>query len=190
MSKSLVEVILLHDFQKKGKFGSRIKVKRGYAKNFLVVNKLAIYANKENLKKFEDMRINALNESEKSKVIALELAKKIEESNISIIRQSAQDSKIFGTVSSKDISIELQKLGIDVARNKIIISDSIKYLGVYNVKIVLHPDVIIEKQIFIVNSFGSIRNSSREDDIETQDQSSLFSEDSYQNDENQDNSGE
>ena len=185
-----MEVILLHDFQKKGKFGNRIKVKRGYAKNFLVRNKLAIYANKENLKKFEDTRIKALNESEKLKVIAIELAKKIEEASVSIVRQSAQDNKIFGTVSSKDISIELQKLGIDVARNKIIISDSIKYLGIYNIKIALHPDVIIEKQIFIVNSIGSIRNSSREDDVESQNQSDLFSEGSYQNDENQDNSGE
>jgi large subunit ribosomal protein L9 len=165
MSKSLIEVILLHDFQKKGKFGDRAKVKRGFAKNFLVPNKLAIYANKENLKKFEDIKAKALKESEDMKVLALELAEKINDVKISVVRQSAQDNKIFGTVSSRDISDEFQKFGFEIARNKIVINDAIKYLGVYNVKIVLHPDVVLEKEIFVVNNSGSIRNIRQEDEF-------------------------
>lgn len=166
MSKSLIEVILLHDFQKKGKFGDRTKVKRGFAKNFLVPNKLAIYANKENLKKFEDIKAKALKESEDMKILALELVQKINDLKISIVRQSAQDNKIFGTVSSRDISNEFQKFGFEIARNKIVINDSIKYLGVYNVKIILHPDVILEKEIFVVNNAGSIKNIRQEDEFE------------------------
>ena len=176
MSKSLIEVILLHDSQKKGKFGDRVKVKRGYAKNFLVPNKVAIYANKGNLKKFDEMKANALRESEEMKVIAMDLAKKIEDVRISIVKQSAQDNKIFGTVSSRDISGEFQKLGIELLRGKIIISDAIKYLGAYEVKIVLHPDVIIEKKIFVVNNSGSIRNIRQDEDELDNADSAIFDE--------------
>ncbi len=158
MAKSLIEVILLHDFRKKGKFGDLTKVKRGYAKNFLIPNKFALYASKDNLKKFDEMKAKALQESEALRSKALEIMKKIEEIKISIVRQSAQDNKIFGTVNSRDIINELKKSDIDIQRNSIVINDQIKYLGIYKVQIILHPDVILEKDIFVVNAAGSIAN--------------------------------
>jgi large subunit ribosomal protein L9 len=164
MSKSLIEVILLHDFKKKGKFGDRTKVKRGYAKNFLIPNKFAIYANKENLKKFENMKVDALKKSEDMKANAFDLCKKIEDIKISIVRESAQDNKIFGSVNSKNIADEIQKFGIYISRNMIIINNSIKYLGAYKAQINLHPDVILEKEIFVVNDSGSIKNIKEEND--------------------------
>lgn len=164
MSKSLIEVILLHDFQKRGKFGDKIKVARGHAKNWLIPNKFAIYANEKNLKKFDEIKASALKESEELRNIALELAKKVESVRISIMRQSAQDNKIFGTISSKDISEEFRKFDIDIARSKIVINESIKYLGVYNIKVVLHPDIIIDKEIFIVNNHGSVKNITKHEE--------------------------
>ena len=167
MSKSSVEVILLHDFRKKGKLGDIIAVKLGYAKNFLIPSKFAIYASKVNRAKLDVLKAVALENSNKMRDIALQIVEKLKLITIAVVRNSAQDNKIFGTVSPKDIANELVKKDILVERNQIVIPSLIKYLGVHKVKFVLHPDVIFEKELYIVNSTGGIsmiKNS--EDDME------------------------
>ena len=157
MSKSSVKVILLHNFHKKGKLGDIIGVKPGYAKNFLIPNKLVIYANENNSKKFESMKIEALRISNINKEIALVTMHKIDSiKNLYIVRNSAQDNKIFGTVSTKDITSALGERGITISRNQIRISSTINYLGFYKIKLELHPEVIFEKEISITNSSGGM----------------------------------
>lgn len=171
MLRTEVEVILLHDFQKRGKFGNIITVARGYAKNFLIPNKLALYANAINKKKFDELKTKALEESSRLKVIALEIAEKIMNIPVSIIRQSGQDknSKIFGTVNSRDISDELLTQGIVVERSKIFIPEAINRLGIYKIKINLHPDVICEKEIHVINAMGEFNNKIINDEDEDDD---------------------
>lgn len=149
MSHSKIDVILLHDFAKKGKFGETIAVKRGYAKNFLLPNTMALYANEANKKKFEILRVKAEQESELLKTEALKVAEQINGLVISIIRHSGPDSKIFGTVTPKDIAEKLSEYGIELERNKISIAKPIKYLGKYTISFILHPNVIIQKDITV-----------------------------------------
>ena len=167
MSKSEIQVILLHAFQKKGAFGDIVKVKRGYAKNFLIPNKYALYANQANKNKFDLLKKEALENSNKLKDHALKIVDQIKDLNISIIRNSAQDNKIFGTISTKDIVDEFKKIGVEIERKQIIINDTIKYLGSYKIKLALHPDVVFKKEIFITNSnSGNKKISDLEEDID------------------------
>jgi large subunit ribosomal protein L9 len=167
MSKSDVQVILLHTFQKKGVFGDIIKVKRGYAKNFLIPNKYALYANETNKSKFDLLKQEALENSNKLKEQALKIVEKIKDVNICIVRNSAQDNKIFGTISTKNIADEFKKIGVDIDRNQILISDTIKYLGTYKIKLVLHPDVVFEKEIIVSNGIIGNNAISIEDEEES-----------------------
>jgi large subunit ribosomal protein L9 len=165
MSKSEINVILLHAFRKKGAFGDIIKVKRGYAKNFLIPNKYALYANQVNKDKFDLLKKKAFDNSNKLKDFALKVVDKIKDLSISIIRNSAQDNKIFGTISTKDIVDEFKKIGVEIERKQIIINNTIKYLGSYRIKLALHPDVIFEKEIVITNgNAGNKKISDLEED--------------------------
>lgn len=170
MSKSSVKVILLHNFQKKGKLGDIISVKPGYARNFLLPRKLVIYANENNISRFESMKVEALRVSSEMREVALAtLAKLSSEKNLYVVRNSAQDNKIFGTVSAKDIADAISSRGIAVDRNQIMISSPIKYLGCYKIKFILHPEVTFDKEISVTNSSGGIGISSsdpEDDDIE------------------------
>ena len=163
MSKSFVQVILLHNFPKIGGFGDKKKVKRGYARNYLLPNKFAIYATKENDAKFDLLKKEALERSNELKDIAVKLAERISCVKISIVRNSALDGKIYGTVSSRDIVNEFKKNDIMIERSCVILNDKIQNLGVYKINFNLHPDVVLIKEIYVVGDNASVSSFHKED---------------------------
>jgi len=163
-----VKVILMHSLAKKGKFGDCIEVKRGFAKNFLVPNGIALFANKANLLKFEDIKRHAQEKSDALKKDAMILFEKINTLTIIIKAQAAQDGRIFGSVSSKNIIDVIQELdsSISLEKNHIFINIPIKNLGSHSVQFNLNPDVIFSKSILVINANEDKKNTKIKDDEE------------------------
>jgi large subunit ribosomal protein L9 len=146
-----IKVILMHSYAKKGKFGDIIEVKKGFAKNFLVPNGIGIFANKANILKFENLKKDALERSEKLKNEALILYEKINALTIDVKVTCGQDGRIFGSITSKNIIDAIRALddSIMLEKNHIFINVPIKSTGSHNIQFNLNPDVILHKSISI-----------------------------------------
>jgi len=146
-----MEVILTQDVDKFGKRGKLIKVKDGFARNFLFPRNLAILATPANLKKFEQetKRLASLRQQEKEK--ALNLSNHLNGLSITIPVAVYDEEKLYGSVSSSDIIEALNQEGIsEIGREAVILDEPIKSLGVYDVAIRLHPEVTGKIKVWVV----------------------------------------
>ena len=134
-----MEIILRQSIKKLGKFGDTVSVKSGYYKNFLSRQGLAMPATKENLKVFESIRKELEEKNLKLYNKAVADLEKIKGSVCVFIKNAAEDGKLYGSVSKKDIAEELSKISnIDVNHNNVVISNVIKYIGISTVDITLN----------------------------------------------------
>ena len=144
-----MKVILLQDVKKQGKKDEIIEVSDGYANNFLIKNKLAVPYTKTS-SKILNSEIDARNKEEEKLIEECKNIKaKLEKDRISFVTKSGKDGKLFGRISSKQISEELAKKGYKIDKKIIEIPDVIDTLGVYNIKIKLHKKVVAEIKVHI-----------------------------------------
>lgn len=144
-----MKVILIQDVKKQGKKDDIINVSDGYATNFLFKNKLAVPYT-ETSKNILNSEINARNEKEEKLIQECKINKeKLEKENISFTFKSGDNGKLFGTVSTKQISEELKKQGFNIDKKQIILDGKIDTLGVYTIKIQLHKTVVANVKIHI-----------------------------------------
>ena len=136
-----MDVILLEKIGRLGSMGDRVKVKDGYARNFLIPQGKALRASKANSEKFEAMRAELAKKSDTAKKTAGDMAEKIRGKSFVVIRQAGDTGHLYGSVSTRDISAILKAGGSDVDYTKITIDTPIKELGIYQVKVALHPEV-------------------------------------------------
>ncbi|MCU0665537.1 MAG: 50S ribosomal protein L9 [Candidatus Omnitrophica bacterium] len=145
-----MEVILTRDVERIGKAGQIIKAKDGFARNFLIPNKLAVPVNSVNLKKLEDDKKHADQKQQKDKEQALELKNKLDKVSLTLPVLTKDDDKLYGSISVQDIISELKDEGIEIDKNKIILDEPAKSLGIYEVTVKLHPEVITKIKVWIV----------------------------------------
>lgn len=145
-----MEIILLEDILSLGKVGDLVKVSDGYARNYLIPNKLAIKATSKDRKKLEHEKRFAQEKTEKVKRDAEKLANKIEEFSCTITKPVGESGKLFGSVTSKEIEQQLNENGFQIDRKKIELEEPIKNLGVYTIPIRLHPDVTANLKLWVV----------------------------------------
>lgn len=158
-----MEVILLERSQNLGNVGDFVKVKNGYARNFLLPFKKALRATDENRKVFEAQRATLEKENNERKVKAEKLAVKLEGQFVVLIRQAGEDGRLFGSVSAKDISdAAADASSVEVKRNQVVQFNPIKQLGVHNVKISLHPEVIVNVHVNVARSAGEAEIAKKE----------------------------
>jgi len=144
-----MKVILLQDVKKQGKKDDIIEVSDGYATNFLIKNKFAVPYTKTS-KTILEKEIDKRNKDEEAEIEKCKKIKtEIEKKDFSFTFKSGKDGKLFGTVSSKQISDELKKQGYEIDKKNIIIDNKIDTLGVYTVQINLHKKVKAEIKIHI-----------------------------------------
>lgn len=144
-----MKVILLQDVKKQGKKDDILEVSDGYAKNFLIKNKLAVPYTKTS-KAILDTEVDKRARDEAELVKSCEeLKKKLESKDFSFTFKSGKDGKLFGTVSTKQLSDELKKNGFDIDKKKIEMPIKIDTLGVYNIKINLHKTVVATIRVHI-----------------------------------------
>lgn len=148
-----MEVILLESIRKLGIAGSKVKVKDGFGRNYLIPFNKAIRATKNNLAIFEEKKALIEIENAKSLLEAQEKAAKLDNLEISIVRQASNDGKLFGSVGSKDIVLAIQEKGYkDIERSNIILSKTIKTIDSHEVAISLHPQVNIVIKVNVIRS--------------------------------------
>lgn len=145
-----MEVILTKDVEKIGKIGSVVKVKDGFARNFLIPGGFALPVTEGNLKKLEAEKQEKSKQAEKIKNDALVLKDRLGSLSLTIAATSQDEEKLYGSITNHDISVALKEEGFDVDKNIIQLPEPIKKLGIYEVSIKLHPEIIAKVKIWIV----------------------------------------
>ena len=136
-----MEVILKEDVNKLGHRGDVVKIADGYGRNYLLPGKLAIEATANNKAVIEQMKGSSIRKLAKEKVIAEDLAKKLEAVELVFERKVGENDHLFGSVTSGDIAHQLEEKGYTIDRRKISLEEPLKSLGEFHVPIKLHREV-------------------------------------------------
>ena len=136
-----MEVILLERVEKLGQMGEVVKVKDGYARNFLLPRKKALRATEANKKVFETQRAQLEAQNLAKKGEAEKVAAKMVGLSVALLRQAGDSGQLYGSVSARDIADAITAAGFTVSRNQVNLTTPIKAVGVYTVKVALHPEV-------------------------------------------------
>jgi len=139
----MVDLILLERVEKLGQMGQLVKVKPGFARNYLLPQKKALRATKENLAYFESQRaqLEANNLHRKSE--ATEIGGKLEGLSVVIVRQAGESGQLYGSVSARDIAEAVSEAGFTIEKRQVVLERPIKNLGLHSLRIVLHPEVSV-----------------------------------------------
>lgn len=148
-----MEIILLEKVRKLGLMGDLVKVKSGFARNFLLPKKKALRATKENLNFFEKQKKIYKENNLKLKEEAEILSKKIqEETKLILIRHAGKNEQLYGSVTARDISEVITSNGFPIHRSQIILEKSIKTIGTHDILISLHPEIETNVKLYIARS--------------------------------------
>ncbi len=149
---SATEVILLQRIAKLGQMGDTVKVKPGYARNYLLPQGKAIRATVMNRERFERERSQLEAQNIKHREEAERLLERLEGITIIIIRQAGESGNLYGSVSARDISEGIAKEGLTISRQQVEIHHPIKMLGLYQIKIQLHPEIHLDVKVNVARS--------------------------------------
>jgi large subunit ribosomal protein L9 len=147
-----MEIILLERIEKLGAIGDVVRVKNGYARNFLLPNGKALRANESNRKVFEANRERIETVNAERRGVAQIDSKKIEGATVQLIRQASNTGQLYGSVSARDLAEALEAQGHKIARNQIVLDKPIKAIGLQDVRIALHPEVSVTIHVNVARS--------------------------------------
>ena len=148
----MVELILLERVEKLGQMGQVVKVRPGYARNYLLPQKKAMRATKENLAYFETQRAQLEANNLKRKGEAEDVGKKLEGTMVVLVRQAGESGQLYGSVSSRDIADAVTAAGFTVERQQIVLERPIKTLGIHLLRVALHPEVAVAIRVNVAQS--------------------------------------
>ncbi len=158
-----MQVILVKPVRKLGKVGKTVTVANGYGRNYLIPQEFAIRTTTENLAKFASLQKELEAKNSENKENAEKAAKLIEGKHIDFVTQSAADGRLFGSVNARTLAIEISKLvGITLNYTNILLDAPIKFNGVYNIQIILHPEVITNVLVVVAKSAAEAQDALRE----------------------------
>jgi len=162
-----MEVILLERIARLGQMGDTVKVKDGFARNFLLPQGKALRANEANKKKFEGQRaqLEARNLERKSEAQAI--AEQLDGKSFVVVRSAGETGQLYGSVSTRDISELLTAEGFTVARNQVELNHPIKAIGLTNVAIALHPEVEVTITLNIARTADEAERQARGETLTT-----------------------
>lgn len=148
-----MQVILLERVERLGTVGDVVKVKDGYARNFLFPKGKALRATNENKAAFEVRKAEIQKENDNRKVEAQKLVSKVEGVFVTLIQQASEDGRLFGSIRRRDIAASvLEATGLDLAREVVLLTTPIKEIGIHSVKLRLHADVVTEVKVNVARS--------------------------------------
>jgi large subunit ribosomal protein L9 len=147
-----MEVILLERVEKLGAIGDVVKVKNGFARNFLLPNNKALRANEANRKVFEANRERIESQNAERRSAAQKDSKQVEGATVQLIRQASNVGQLYGSVSARDLAEALEAQGHKVAKHQIVLDRPIKSIGLQDVRIALHPEVSVTIRVNVARS--------------------------------------
>jgi large subunit ribosomal protein L9 len=139
----MVELILLERVEKLGQMGQIVNVKPGFARNYLLPQKKALRATKENLAYFERQRAQLEANNLQRRTEATEVAGKLEGLTVVIVRQAGESGQLYGSVSARDIAEAVTEAGFTIEKRQVVLDRPIKSLGLHPLRVVLHPEVAV-----------------------------------------------
>lgn len=145
-----MEVILHEDVPSLGQVGEIVKVKDGYARNYLLPRKIAVVANSKNVREMDHQKRIVAVKKAQLKVKAEELAAKLASVSVTITKEAGEEDKIFGSVTTMEISNTLRAEGYIIDKRHIKIAEPIKKIGVYDISVRLHPEVDGVVKVWVV----------------------------------------
>ena len=147
-----MEVILLERVANLGHMGDTVRVKDGFARNFLLPRGKALRATEANKKRFEDQRVHLEARNLELKTEATAVAEKLGGQSFIIIRQAGETGQLYGSVSTRDIAEAVSAAGFNLSRNQVALKSPIKSIGVHAIPIQLHPEVEVPITINVARS--------------------------------------
>jgi len=163
-----MEVILLERVGKLGQMGEVVRVKDGYARNFLLPQGKALRATKDNRAKFEGMKVQLEARNLEMKTEAEGIAGKLKGKSFVVQRQASESGQLFGSVSARDIATILVDGGFTVSRSQIALHAPIKMIGMHTVPVALHPEVEITITMNVARNADEAERQARGEDVTQQ----------------------
>ena len=147
-----MEVILLERVAKLGQMGDVVRVKDGFARNFLLPKGKALRATEENRSRFETMKVDLEAQNLEKRNEAQKVAEKLDGQSFTVIRQAAEGGQLYGSVTPRDIAALVIERGFAVNRSQIVLNMPIKNIGLHKVPVTLHPEVDVSIKVAVARS--------------------------------------
>ena len=147
-----MEVILLERVEKLGQMGDVVNVRPGFARNFLLPQSKALRATKGNLEQFQTRKTQLEADNLQRKQEAEQVSGKLDGLTVVLVRQASEMGNLFGSVTARDVAEAVTEAGVTIERRQVIIDRPIKTLGLFGVRVVLHPEVAVSIKVNIARS--------------------------------------
>jgi large subunit ribosomal protein L9 len=161
----MIELILMQRVEKLGQMGDLVKVKPGYARNYLLPQGKAIRATKANLAQFETQRAQLEAQNLKRREEAERVAERMEGLSVVLIRSAGESGSLYGSVSARDIAEACTAAGLTVSRQQVLLDRPIKTLGLATVRVELHPEVLLPVIVNVARSPEEAEKQARGEEI-------------------------
>ena len=160
-----MEVILLERVAKLGQMGETVRVKDGFARNFLLPAGKALRATKANKERFDSMKSQLEARNLELKSEASKVGEKLNGTEVTLVRQAGETGQLYGSVSTRDIADALTAAGFTVTRTQIVLNHPIKTIGLHTVPVTLHPEVEVSVKANVARSTEEAVRQSRGEDL-------------------------
>ena len=160
-----MQVILLERVEKLGQMGDEVRVKDGFARNFLLPKKKALRATKANREYFQGQKAQLEAQNAERKKGADAIAFKLGGKSFTLIRQAGDRGQLYGSVSPRDVADVMEKAGYKVDRHQVSISQAIKTIGLFTIPVVLHPEVKVNVTVNVARSEDEAERQARGEDV-------------------------
>lgn len=164
-----MQLILLERVAKLGQMGELVKVRDGYARNYLLPQGKALRATKANIERFETERVHLEAHNLERKGEAEKVAETMDGTRLIIVRQAAETGQLYGSVSPRDIADDLTEQGFSVSRNQINLNNPIKAIGIHAVEVSLHPEVQVSVSVNVARSADEAERQAAGEDLTQRD---------------------
>ena len=185
-----MEVILLERIARLGQMGDVVRVRDGYARNFLLPQGKALRANDANKQRFENERVQLEARNLERKTEADAVAEKLAGETFVVIRQAGETGQLYGSVTTRDIAVTLDEGGFSVVRSQVNLMTPIKTIGIHDVEIALHPEVEITVSMNVARSTDEAERQARGEDLTVQDDDFEFEPGTFDEDDEESEAGE
>jgi large subunit ribosomal protein L9 len=160
-----MEVILLERIAKLGQMGDVVRVKDGFARNFLLPKGKALRANEANRSRFDTMKVDLEARNLEQRGEAEKIAEKLNGQSFTVLRQAAEGGQLYGSVTPRDLVGLITEKGFTVERSQIVLNMPIKMIGMYKVPVTLHPEVEVTVSLTVARSADEAERLKRGEDI-------------------------